>query len=394
MVALHIFAGCSLATWLVLIFTRGWFWVAQPQLDSADADDRRESQWPSVTALIPARNEAGVIEQTMPSVLNQNYPGQFRSILVDDRSEDGSGRRAWAVATALKRQAHLTVLSGDLLPQGWTGKVWAMHQGISLPEARTADFIWFTDADIEHDPGILRALVRQAVDHDLDLVSLMAQLRIDSCWDRLLIPAFVYFFAKLFPFRSVANVRCKTAGAAGGCMLVRRAALEAAGSLGYMRNALIDDCALGRMMKRSGYRIWLGFTRSIRSIRAYGSVRSVWDMVARSAFDQLNYSWLKLIATILGMLLLYAAPPLLTLLGALTRDAWTCASAATAWSLMALSFAPILSHQGSTMLMAPLLPLAGILYTAMTISSAYRHMTGRSKAWREKTADAQQPPSA
>ncbi|MFC2095434.1 glycosyltransferase [Candidatus Bipolaricaulota bacterium] len=386
-----IVGGASLAAWIVLIVGRGGFWLARPQLNSADASLDTERRYPKVVAVIPARNEEAVLGTTLPTVLNQQYAGELRVIVVDDHSEDDTASVARRAAEQSEYPSRLTVHPNDPLPGKWAGKVWAMNGGAQLAAQEQAAYIWFTDADIAHDPGMLRALVDKATDESLDLVSVMAQLRIDSRWDRLLIPAFVYFFAKLYPFRLVSNPRRRTAGAAGGCILVRRSTLEKAGGLEAIRSALIDDCALGRLIKRHGGRVWLGFTRSVWSVRVYGTLRSIWDMVARSAFHQLGYSVWQLIGTLLGMLLIYAAPPVATLAGIVCMAAGIPGSSGLAlfggatWGLMTLSFLPILRHQRAGLWMAPLLPLAGVLYTAMTLSSAWRHATGRSGMWKGRT---------
>lgn len=381
MAVIWIVAGCSLIAWLALLVARGMFWIAVPRLDPTDADGVQDLDVPSVTAVIPARNESAVLSLTLPSILNQEYPGPFHVILVDDRSTDGTGEIAQSII-AEHSSTNGTVIAGAPRPADWVGKVWAMQQGVAHIAASSSDYIWFTDADIAHAPGVLTALVSKAQQEGRDLVSLMASLRVDSWWDRLLVPAFVYFFAKLYPFRFVNNPRRPAAGAAGGCMLVSRQALAASGGLAAMRDALIDDCALARLLKRNNRRIWLAFTHSVASVRAYGTLESIWDMVARSAFHQLRYSWIKLTGTVTGMLLLYVFPPLLTFLGILLRDPVTAAIGGATWSIQSLSFLPILAHQGTSRWIAPLLPLAGILYTAMTVSSAMRHVTGRSKAWR------------
>ena len=378
----------SLVAWIVLIVGRGGFWLPRPQLDPIQSDLDAQRRDPAVVAVIPARNEEAVLGKTLPTVLNQQYAGELRVILVDDRSEDDTSSIAHRAAEQSEFPQRLTVLPGQPLPENWAGKVWAMSQGAELAAAGPSDYIWFTDADIAHDPGMLQALVEKATADNLDLVSLMAQLRVDTRWDQLLIPAFVYFFAKLFPFRFVNNPRLRTAGAAGGCILVRRKALEEAGGVEAIRSALIDDCALGQLIKGHGGRVWLGFTQAIRSARVYGTLSSIWDMVARSAFHQLGYSVLKLIGTVIGMLLIYVVPPVATIAGIASAVIGTPGSAGVAmvggaaWGLMTISFLPILRHQRSGIWLAPLLPIAGVLYTAMTVSSAWRHVTGRSGMWK------------
>lgn len=383
-----IVACTSLVAWIALIVWRGGFWLPQPQLHPTQSNLDTQCQGPAVVAVIPARNEEAVLGKTLPTVLNQEYEGEFRVILVDDQSKDDTVSVARSAAEQSRFPHRLSVLPGQPLPDDWAGKVWAMNQGVELTTKDPSDYVWFTDADIAHNPGMLRALVEKATAEDLDLVSLMAQLQIDTCWDRLLIPAFVYFFAKLYPFRFVNNPHRRTAGAAGGCLLVRRRTLEEAGGVAAIRSALIDDCTLGQLIKGHGGRIWLGFTGGIRSVRVYGTLRSIWDMVARSAFHQLNYSVMKLIGTVAGMLLIYLVPTVATIIGIASVMAGAPGSiglamiGGAAWGLMTISFLPILRHQQSEIWLAPLLPVAGVLYTAMTVSSAWRHATGRSGMWK------------
>ena len=385
-------AAGSLVSWIVLLLFRGGYWRTRPLLDESPPESpSRRNGWPSVVAVIPARNEESVIGESLLTVLSQDYSGPFHVILVSDRSEDSTADLAGAAAARLGRADRLSVVHGEPLPAGWAGKVWAMAQGAARPAARSADYVWFTDADIVHGSGVLRALVAKAEADRVDLVSLMARLRVDTRWDRLLIPAFVYFFSKLYPFRFVNDERRRAAGAAGGCMLVRREALERAGGVERIRAALIDDCALGRLIKCSGGRVWLGFTSSVRSVRLYGTLRSTWDMVARSAYTQLRHSPFLLLCTALGMLFLYAVGPA-ALVAGLVASAFAVPGAVTlawlglaAWGLMGLSFLPILRHHGAGRWPAFLLPWAGVLYVAMTVDSAWRHAAGRGGSWKGRT---------
>jgi len=407
-------AAASLAAWIWLLVGRGFFWWPAPRLEREASGVEPPGR--SVVAVVPARNESDVLPATLPAVLTQDYIGPSRVVLVDDRSEDGTASVARAAAEAASAGARAEVVDGGPLPAGWSGKVWAMHQGVEAacgpanrsldgstpqaasaacvgvwPQAKCPDFLWFTDADVAHEPWVLGALIVKAEAEELDLVSVMATLRVESAWDRLLVPAFVYFFAKLYPFRFVGDPRRRDAGAAGGCILVRRSALEQAGGLGEIRSELIDDCALGRLIKRAGGRIWLGFSDGVRSVRSYGSLRSVWEMVARSAYTQLGCSPLMLAGTILGMLFLYALPPLACLGGAIALAVGRTAAiplvaiGGAAWALMAATFAPIQRHHGVHPWRARWLPVAGVLYTAMTVSSAWRHWRGRGGAWKGRT---------
>ena len=385
MLALWGIVAASLAAWIGLLAGRGSFWRVSPRLEPSASSAKARS----IVAVIPARNEAEILPRTLPSVLTQDYSESFRVALVDDRSEDGTAQVARATAESAAAGDRLQVVSGQPLPDGWSGKVWAMSQGVAV--AGDAEFIWFTDADIAHEPWVLRALAERAEEAGLDLVSTMATLRVDSAWDRLLVPAFVYFFAKLYPFRFVGSPTRRTAGAAGGCILVRRSTLERIGGLASIRSALIDDCALGRRIKRAGGRLWLGFSRGVRSVRGYGSLSSVWNMVARSAYTQLGHSPLKLLGTIIGMLFLYALPPIACLGGAValafgeTTAIPLVAIGGATWGLMAASFIPILRHHGVGVWRARWLPVAGVLYTAMTVSSAWRHARGRGGIWKGRT---------
>lgn len=390
MIVLWGFAAASMLAWIVLLVGRGGFWRPTPRLESTDS---RTDSAPSVVAVVPARNEAEVLPVTLATVLAQTYEGPFRVVLVDDRSDDGTAATARGVAETTPNLDRLSILSGEPLPEGWAGKLWSMQQGLThacATEQGRPSYLWFTDADIEHDSWVLSSLVDLAEGDGFDLVSVMAKLRADTFCDRLLIPAFVYFFAKLYPFRFVNSSRHRTAAAAGGCVLVRRAALERAGGLEAIRSALIDDCALARRIKQAG-RIWLGFSRGVRSVRGYGRLSEVWRMVARSAYTQLGHSALVLIGTIAGMLLLYALPPLACLGGAIAAGFDVSGTlpvvllGGSAWGLMSASFVPILRHHDVGARIAPLLPVAGVLYTAMTISSAWCHARGYGGAWKGRT---------
>jgi len=367
--------GLTLLIWLGLIFAHGQFWRARvsdrgmppvPQL------------WPSVAAIVPARNEADVITRSIGSLLEQDYPGEFRVILVDDNSSDGTADAARAL-----NDARLVILNGAPLPAGWTGKLWALSQGIAAAER--PEFLWLTDADIEHAPDTLRALVSRAEDGGLQLVSLMARLHCATWAERMLVPAFVFFFQMLYPFERV-NRPKGIGGAAGGCMLVRRTALERAGGIAAIRNALIDDCTFGALIKRHG-RIWLGLTDRSRSIRPYRDIGSIAAMISRSAYAQLGYSPLMLIGTLLGLFLVFGAPPLLTLTGSGAGRIM----AAVAWALMALSFQPMLRFYHRSPLYGVVLPLIGAFYAGCTLLSAWRHHRGRGGMWKGRAQAAMGP---
>ena len=364
-----IVADIAFSVWVVLLFGRGLFWLARER-DDRDAPPS-PAVWPKVVAVVPARDEADVVARSVGSLLAQDYPGDFRVVLVDDNSEDGTGD----VVRALGGGDRLTVITGAPLADGWTGKLWAQSQGIAA--AGAADYVWLTDADIAHAPDNLTALVARAEAGHLVLTSLMAKLTTETWAERLLIPAFVYFFDMLYPFAWVNNPRRKTAAAAGGCMLVAREALEGAGGVAAIRGALIDDCALGSLMKRQGP-IWLGLTERARSLRPYASFGEIGRMVSRSAYTQLNYSPLLLIGTVLAMLVIYAAPPLLVVFGVGSARLVGLAT----WLIMAVSFRQMLRLYRRSPLWGLALPLIGALYTGFTLQSAFEVWAGRGGLWK------------
>lgn len=359
--------GClALASWLYLLFANGGFWLACER-DGPVGQEPRE--WPEVVAIVPARDEAEVIARSISSLAVQDYPGAFRIVLVDDGSSDGTA--AIALGAGGER---LTVLAGQTLAPGWTGKLWAVSQGIAA--SGDSRYLWLTDADIAHAPDTLRSLVARAEARGLILVSLMARLRCMAPAERALVPAFVFFFQMLYPFAKV-NRPGRTAAAAGGCMLVRREALDRAGGIAAIRTALIDDCAMGALMKGQGP-VWLGLTRRSDSIRRYDDWRSVADMISRSAYAQLSYSPLLLFCTLLGLALVFLVPPVLTVAGQ-GAARW---SALAAWALMALSFQPMLRFYRRSPLWGPALPLLGLFYAWCTLVSAVRHWQGRGGMWK------------
>ncbi len=364
-------AVVGLAIWLYLLLGRGLFWLAR------ERDDRGEpgepAAWPAVTAVVPARNEADVIARSIGGLLAQDYPGAFRVVLVDDQSEDGTAD----LARALPGAGRLEVLSGAPLPSGWVGKMWAVSQGVAHASRTAPDYLLLTDADIGHDPEVLRRLVARAEAGRLALVSLMVRLHCQTLAERLLIPAFVFFFDMLFPFGWVNDPRRKLAAGAGGCMLVRRSALEAAGGVGAIRDAIIDDCALAARLKRQGP-IWLGLTLRAWSLRPYAGFAEVARMVSRSAYAQLRYSPWVLAGTLVGMALTYLAPAVL----ALSLHGWAAALGALTWLLMAVSFQPILRLYRLSPAWGLAMPLIGALYTAFTVQSAVQVWSGRGGLWK------------
>ncbi len=378
----------SLVAWLYLVFLHGGFWRADQRLaDDATSFSDRSAEWPEVVAVVPARNEADVIKRCLDSLLDQDYPGELFVVLVDDHSDDGTGDQAAVLVSRHRKGNALKSVTAKPLPPGWTGKMWAVHQGVEVAVgfAPAASYLLLTDADIEHDVHNLRRLVVKAELESRDLVSLMVHLHCRRGWERLLIPAFVYFFQQLYPFRRVNNPASRTAGAAGGCMLVRRDALERAGGIQAIRGEVIDDCALGRRLKNNGS-IWLGLTETVRSIRPYEGIGDIWNMVARTAYTQLGYSPLLLAGTLVGLMLVYAVPPLLTLGWPLHGSLLAGSLGIVSWLLMALTFFPTLRLYGRSRLLGFVLPLAGVLYLGMTFDSALRYWRGQGAKWKGRSA--------
>ncbi|SOD90959.1 glycosyltransferase [Caenispirillum bisanense] len=369
-------AVLALAAWVWLLLVHGGrFWRGSERLPAAPPAAPSPLR---VVAVVPARNEAAVVGACVESLLRQEWPEPFPVIVVDDHSTDGTAAAAHAAAARVPGgTARLHVIAAPPLVAGWTGKLWAQRAGLAEAArlAPKADAVWLSDADIAHGPAVLARLAERL--EGRVMASVMARLDTGDAWSRLLVPAFVYFFQKLYPFPLVNDPRRRTAAAAGGCVLARRAALEAAGLPEAIRGEMIDDCALGRALKRQGP-VWLGLSPDVRSLRPSGGLGGVWHMVARTAFEQLNHSALLLAGTVVGMILLYLVPPLTALLA----DGWTRAAGAAAWGLMAVSVAPTLRLYGLGSWRAPLLPLAGLLYTAMTVDSARRHWQGRGGAWK------------
>ena len=363
-------ASIALAAWTYLLLFRGMFWLARERDDRETAPPAR---WPSVVAVVPARDEADVIAQSIASLLAQDYPGDFRIVLVDDRSSDGTA----AAARRLDASGKLTIVSGAEPPPGWTGKLWAVKQGIVKASETRPDYLWLTDADIAHTSDNLRQLAARATSGGYVLVSLMAKLRCASFAERFLIPSFVFYFEMLFPFAWVNRKANATAAAAGGCMLVQREALERAGGIDAVRREIIDDCALGRLMKGQGP-IWLGLTERSLSLRPYPHLSDIRKMVARSAYAQLHYSPFVLAGTMAGMLILYAAPPAIALFGGGPAQI----AAVLAWLIMAVSFQPMLRFYRRSPLWGLFLPGIGIFYAAFTLDSAIQFWRGRGGMWK------------
>ncbi len=387
--ALLIISILPLLAWIYVLSFHGGFWRGRERLDGAPSD---LAEWPAVVALVPARNEADVIGQAMASLLRQDYPGSLTVILVDDHSEDGTAEAATAASRTTARPERLQIRDARDLPPGWLGTRWALSEGLRQADAETpeAPYVWLTDADIAHDPQNLRRLVAKAEAEDLDLVSQMVLLRSEGFWARLLIPAFVFFFQKLYPFAWINDHRRDVAGAAGGCVLLRRQALAAAGGFEVIRDALIDDCTLARAIadrgRSGGGRLFLALTDAAESLRPYEGLGGVWRMVARSAYTQLRHSPLLLCGTLLGMALVYLTAPAVAVTYPWHSAGVPAALGLLVWATMAGAFLPTLRLYRQPPAFAVLLPLAGLLYAAMTLESAVAHWRGRGGAWKGRVA--------
>ncbi len=369
-------ASLVLVIWLYLLAARGGFWQAAEREEGGPVG---HSPWPAITAVIPARDEAECVGETVSSLLKQDYPGAFDVIVVDDQSRDGTAQVAQNAAAAIGAGNRLTVLPGRALPGGWTGKLWAQHQGVEFANAKSQppDFVLFTDADIVYAPDVLTALVGRAQAGGTVLTSLMVKLRCVSFAERLFIPAFIFFFQMLYPFAWANDPRRATAAAAGGCMLVRRDVLRDAGGMASIRTALIDDCALAKVLKSHGP-IWIGLTARVHSIRAYPAIADIRHMVSRTAYAQLRYSPLLLAGTVLGLAITYLAPVALTLFASGLPQFFGL----FAWLLMAFMFRPTLRFYGLSRLWGLALPAIAAVYMAFTLDSAYQHARGRGGMWK------------
>jgi hopene-associated glycosyltransferase HpnB len=363
----------SLVTWVWLLLAHGRFWRSGPELPPAGPAPAAAVDTPAVDIVVPARDEAETIGESLGSLLAQEYAGRMRIVLVDDGSSDETAAIARGL-TARSAQAPLDVVAGAPRPSGWSGKLWALLQGI---ERTSADFLLLTDADIVHMPGHLIAMMVMMETESLDLVSEMVALRCASLAERALVPAFVFFFQLLYPFAAVNDPRRRIAAAAGGSILVRRAALERIGGIAAIKGALIDDVALAKAVKPGG-RIWLGHSRLARSLRAYPGFADIWRMVARTAFVQLRHSAFLLAATVLGMSVVFLLPPAMALFAA----SFAGLAGLAAWVLSALLYVPTLRRFGCTPLWAPFLPLIAGFYLVATIGSAVDYWRGAGVVWK------------
>jgi len=360
----ELIAVCSLGAWLYLLTARGGFWQI-----SAAARSSHPGIGKSVCVIVPARNEESVVGQAIASLR------PWRTILVDDHSSD----RTAAVAA----QAGASVVQAAPLPPGWSGKLWAISEGLRHAGSIAPDYWLFTDADIVHAPDNIAELVARAEADQLDLVSMMVKLRCRSFAETLLIPAFVFFFFMLYRPAWVNRRDRRTAAAAGGCILIRPSALDRIGGIAAIRDAIIDDCALARAVKRTGGGIWLGVTDDTVSIREYSTFAQIRAMISRTAFAQLRHSALLLAGTILGMAVIYLAPPLLLF----ARNPLAAIFGLAAWILMSIAYSPALRFYGRSLGWSPLLPLVALFYLSATIESAVSYWTGRGGVWKGRVQD-------
>jgi len=385
----------TLLIWTYLVFARGGFWrisaaIPPSQPEAAEHESSPGEKPFRIAVIIPARNEADVVDRVVRSLLRQSGQSAIHIFLVDDGSTDSTAEVARAAAGSTGNPENLTVVRGTALPSGWSGKLWALEQGIELARPANPDFLLFTDADIEHAPDSITTLVSIARAGPYDLASFMVKLHCRPVAEKLLVPAFIYFFFKLYPPAWIANPGRVTAGAAGGCILIRPAALEKAGGIAAIRQEVIDDCSLAARVKRAGGRLWLGASATTRSIRPYGGFSEIGRMISRSAFSQLRHSTLLLLASIMGMAATYLLPPALVL-GALAGyhapAALAVGTAAAAWLLMIVSYIPVLRLYRLSPLWALALPVAAIFYMGATFHSAVKYWSGRGGQWKGRIQD-------
>lgn len=376
-------AVLSLSVWLFLLLFWGNFWQAKQRVEGS----LKLETYPSVWAIVPARDEAEAIAISLTSLLNQNYRGELSIALVDDNSSDRTSEIALQTAAQLGKSDRLKVIMGKPLESGWKGKLWAMDQGIKYAQAQipAPDYFLFTDADIKHDLDNLTQLIAKAETENLDLVSLMVLLRCQSFWEKLLIPAFVFFFQKLYPFSWVNDWRKSMAAAAGGCILISNEALVEIGGIATIKDALIDDCSLAKAVKSQGKNIWLGLSETTISLRGYDNLKVIWDTIARTAYTQLNYSPLLLIGTAIAMTIVYLIVPVGMTWGLITSNWLVFSTSGITWLLMIWAYLPTIRLYKLSWAWAGLLPAIAFLYTLMTIDSAIKYYRGKGGAWKGRT---------
>ncbi len=384
-------AALAVAVWCYLLVGRGFFWRVKPNLLPLLPPSARRYR---VVAVIPARNEAAGIAPAIGSLLDQEFPGTLEIVLVDDGSTDGTAQLARAVACQTGDESRLTVLKGRPLPPGWSGKLWAVQQGLkhAMKRHQEPDFILLTDADICHAEFSVRELLAQAESRACDLTSVMVRLQCATRAEKLLIPAFVFFFFMLYPPRWVANRGRKLAGAAGGCMLLRTPALRAAGKMNLIRGEIIDDCALAALIKRNGGSLYLGLARETASVRSYETFAEVGNMIARTAFNQLRHSVFLLLGALLGLVLTYLVPVAAVIWGGVSRQPALTVAGAAGCLLMFLAYLPMVRYHKLAALWSVTLPVAAVFYSGATLLSAVRYWRGRGGQWKGRAQDLAQAP--
>lgn len=375
---LAIVAGSiSVLIWVYLLLGRGRFWLMSPVQATAGEEIG------SVAVIIPARDEGGVIAQSVSSLLRQNYTGKTHIFVVDDESRDGTAQIARGAAAALQRESLLSMVTGQPLPPGWSGKLWAVQQGIEAASAMGPNYFLLTDADVVHAAHTVAQFLAAASKGGYDLVSLMVKLHCRKDTEKLLVPAFVFFFFMLYPPSWIADPRRKTAGAAGGCILIKSEALAKAGGISAIRDQIIDDCALAGAVKQSGGRVWLGLTASSQSIRPYRSVFDIGGMISRTAFNQLRHSGIMLLAAIAGLMLTYLVP----IMFLFSERGSLVVLGAALWFAMAVAYMPTIMLYRLNLLWGLTLPLAAVFYIGATIHSAVRYWMGRGGQWKGRVQD-------
>ena len=372
----------SLFIWLFLLFFWGDFWRSNQYVNE---NYPKLESYPKVWAIVPARDEAEAIAQSLSSLLNQKYLGNFNIALVDDNSSDRTSEVARETASQLGKTEQLKIISGKPLVPEWKGKLWAMKQGIDYAKQHSPDYFLFTDADIYHHPENLIQLVTKAETENLDLVSLMVLLRCSSLWEKLLIPAFVFFFQKLYPFPWVNNPQKSIAAAAGGCILISSKSLREIGGIAAIKDALIDDCSLAKAIKKQNKNIWIGLTKKTISLRSYNNLINIWNTIARTAFTQLNYSCLLLILTLIGMFIVYMVAPIGLVFGILIHNWLLVKIASVTLLLMTIAYIPTIKIYNLSITWALALPASAFLYTLMTLDSAIKYYQGKGGAWKGRT---------
>ena len=375
---LSAFAIVCLLIWFALVLAWHGFWRMNQRLKTVGA---KPDHWPSVTCVVPARNEAKTIAACLTSIATQDYPGELSVIVVNDSSTDRTADTARKTEPQFP-ESSFAVIDAPPLEAGWAGKMWALNHGVAHARCLNSEFFWFTDADIEHQSNVLSLLVGQTARKRLDLASVMVRLRCKSFWERLLVPPFVYFFFLLYPPRAVTDPANRIAGAAGGCMLVCRQALERAGGIRAIRSAIIDDCALAQVIKSSGGNIWLGLGDHSRSLRGYSKLSDLWTMVRRSAYHQLRYSPVLLVGVLAGLVVTFAGPVFIAVQAAQAGRMEVALAGCAAIVVMLGSYWPVVRYFRLPGWWVISLPIAALVYGAMTIASAARHYSGRGNTWR------------